>query len=298
MNSTRVAALVSAVVIFVSGIAQGQTKPKPLTPEEERATMQGAWHVLSAQEAEKEKTDDPAFKGSTVTLTEKRLEWKDANGKVLWSADCQWKHVGKPAWELDLTPTVNAEKSEVLPGIGVLFDKDILKLSYRRINLEKGRPTALRGDKEHTCLLLRREAAGKPSDKPNPVGDWQMLASFDDAFDRLGAGRYAGAILQIEADKIAWKTSKNDKGAKYAGGYTLDPSKSPKQIKFNITFPPPGVGATPTPKDGIILGIYEFIDDDTLRIAYRESWRGPISYPDGFYSDGGMNLWIVRRIKP
>jgi len=103
---------------------------------------------------------------------------------------------------------------------------------------------------------------------------------------------------------VAIFESDSFKGPKYAGGYQLDLSAQPTRIKFNITFPPPGSGATPTPKDGLVPGILEFLDDDTLRLCYRESgWKNTDppearKYPTGFFSDGDMNLWILRRAKP
>lgn len=91
---------------------------------------------------------------------------------------------------------------------------------------------------------------------------------------------------------------------RHAVGYKLDRSAQPTRIKFNVTFPPPGSGATPTPKDGLVPGILEFLDDDTLRLCYRESgWKNTDPpearrYPEGLYSDGDMNLWILRRSGP
>ena len=161
-------------------------------------------------------------------------------------------------------------------------------------------PSTILGNKEHTFLLLSRNAPAKPSGKANLVGQWQILTALDDSLDKLGPGR-AGAVAIFESASFAWKGGPNDKGSNYAGGYTLDLSARPTRIKFNVTFPPPGSGATPTPKDGFVPGILEFLDDDTVRLCYRESgWKNtdpPESrqYPDGFYSDGNMNLWILRR---
>ena len=282
-------------------MAQKQSKPAPPTSEEEFRAIEGKWHLLLAHEADANLTDRPEYKDSSVTISDKQLQWSSADGKTLLSAACQWKHVGKPTWEIDLVPA--GDKSSTLPGIAVLFDRDVLKLSWRRTSLDKGRTNSFNGNREHTLLLLSRNPPAKPSGKANLVGQWQMLTPLDDSLDKLGPGR-TSAVAIFEPDSFAWKSGPNDKGSKYAGGYQVDLSAQPTRIKFNITFPPPGSGATPTPKDGFVPGIVEFLDDDTLRLCYRESgWKNTDPpearrYPEGFFSDGDMNLWILRRTKP
>jgi uncharacterized protein (TIGR03067 family) len=283
-------------------MAQKQNKPATPTPEELRA-IKGKWHLLLAHEADANLLDRPEYKNSSVAISDNQFQWSSADGKTLFSATCNWKHVGKPAWEVDLTPAGNTAEAVTLPGIAVLYDNDILKISWRRINLDKGRTANFNGNKEHTFLLLSRNPPAKISGKSSLVGQWQMLAALDDSFDKLGSGR-TSAVALFESDSFAWKSSPNNQGSKYAGGYTLDLSAQPQRIKFNITFPPPGSGATPTPKDGFVPGIVEFLDDDTLRLCYRESgWKNTDppearQYPEGFYSDGNLNLWILRRAKP
>lgn len=284
-------------------MAQKPTQPAPPTPEEEFRAIEGKWQLLLAHEADANLTDRPEYKSSSVTISDKQLQWSSADGKTLFSAACNWKHVGKPAWEVDLTPNSDPKDPTAFPGIAVLFDKDVLKITWRRLNLDKGRPSTILGNKEHTFLLLSRSPPAKPSGKANLVGQWQILTALDDSLDKLGPGR-ASSVAIFESDTFAWKSGPNDKGSKYAGGYQLDLSAQPTRIKFNVTFPPPGSGATPTPKDGLVPGILEFLDDDTLRLCYRESgWKNTDppearQYPEGFYSDGNMNLWILRRTKP
>lgn len=298
-----VCALLLAYSSALPVMAQNSSKPAPPTPEEEFRAIEGKWHLLLAHEADANLTDRPEYKNSSVTLSDKQLQWSSADGKALFSAACNWKHVGKPAWEVDLTPSSDTKDQTALPGIAVLYDKDILKISWRRNNLDKGRATSFLGNKEHTFLLLSRHPPAKPSGKASLVGQWQMLTALDDSLEKLGSGRSA-AVAIFESDSFAWKSGPNDKGSKYAGGYQLDLSAQPMRIKFNITFPPPGSGATPTPKDGFVPGIFEFLDDDTVRLCYRESgWKNTDppearQYPTGFFSDGNMNLWILRRAKP
>lgn len=280
-------------------VAYGQ-QAKP-SPEAELKSMLGKWHVLLAHEADKNKLEDQKLQGSTVLLDEKKLEWFGPDGKSLWSAGCEFKHLGKPAWELDLR-VKKGDTSVSHPGIAMLFDKDILKISWRQVGIEKGRAASFNGNKEHAFLLLSRDKLGKPTGNADLSGEWQMLIAFDDAFDKLGLAR-AGAVVLFEGDKFNWKSNKNDKGTRYQGTFTLDKASEPKRIKLFVTFPPPGSGATPTPKAGHVPGIYQFLDDNTLRICYRESgWKNTDApdarkYPDGFYSDGNLNLWILRRLK-
>lgn len=308
MITIRETRLAIAFILLLScrgalpAMAQKQSKPVPPTPEEELRAIEGKWHLLLAHEADTNLLDRPEYKNSSVTISDKQFQWSSTDGKTLFSAACNWKHVGNPAWQVDLTPAGNDAEAVTLPGIAVLYDKDILKISWRRVNLEKGRTKTFNGNKEHTFLLLSGNPPAKPTGKANLVGQWQMLAALDDAFDKLGRGR-AAAMAIFESGSFAWKSSPNSKGSKYAGGYKLDLSAQPQRIKFNISFPPPGSGATPTPKDGFVPGIVEFLDDDTVRLCYRESgWKNTDppearKYPESFYSDGNINLWILRRAK-
>jgi len=281
-------------------MAQKSEKPTRPTAEEEWPSIEGKWHVLMGHEADKNLVDRPEYKKSVVTISDKQLQWNAADGKSLFSAACTWKQIASPQWEVDLTPEGGAPGGATLPGIATLFDKDILKISWRRKNFEKGRPTIFNGGAEQAYLLLSRQPLGNPPAKPDLVGEWQLLTVLDDANDKFGRGR-GTSVAAFEADSFAWKPTKQ--GVKFGGGYTLDHSTRPTRIKFNINVPPPGSGATPTPRDGFVAGVVEFLDEDTVQLCYRESgWRESAPqesrYPQGFFSDGDMNMWIFRRPKP
>jgi uncharacterized protein (TIGR03067 family) len=295
-----VCGLAMAYGTAVPVMAQKQGKPTPPTAAEEWPSIEGKWHVLLGHEANKNLLDRPEYKKSVVTIGDKQLQWSAADGKPLFSAACTWKQVASPQWEVDLTPEGGAPEGATLPGIATLFDKDILKISWRRKNLEKGRPTSFRGDHEQTYLLLSRQPLGSPPAKPALIGEWQLLTVLDDSIDKFGRGR-GTSVAAFEADSFAWKPNKQT--VKFGGGYTLDHSTRPTRIQFNVTLPPPGKGASPTPLDGFVAGVVEFLDEDTVQLCFRESgWRESdpreSRYPQGFYSDGGLNLWIFRRPKP
>jgi uncharacterized protein (TIGR03067 family) len=281
-------------------MAQNKGNPTPPTAAEEWPSIEGKWHMLMAHEADKNLVDRPEYKKSVVTISDKQLQWIAADGKPLFSAACTWNQVASPHWQVDVTPEGGAPEGATLPGIATLFDKDILKISWRRKNLEKGRPTLFNGGAEQAYLLLSRRPLGSPPAKPDLAGEWQMLTVLDDANDKFGRGR-GTSVAVFEADTFAWKPNKQS--VKYAGGYVLDPSTQPLRIKLNVTNPPPGSGATPTPRDGFVAGVVEFLDEDTVQLCFRESgWRDSdpreSRYPKGFYSDGDMNMWIFRRPKP
>ena len=294
-----VCGLAMAYGTAVPVMAQKQGKPTPPTAEEEWPSIAGKWHVLMGHE-DKNLVDRPEYKKSVVTISDKQLQWNAADGKSLFSAACKWNQVASPQWQVDLTPEGGAPEGATLPGIATLFDKDILKISWRRKNLEKGRPTSFSGGPEQMYLLLSRQPLGSPPAKPALIGEWQLLTVLDDSMDKFGRGR-ATSVAAFEADSFAWKPTKES--VKYAGGYTLDPSTQPTRIQLNVTLPPPGKGASPTPLDGFVAGVVEFLDEDTVQLCFRESgWRESdpreSRYPQGFYSDGGLNLWIFRRPKP
>jgi len=294
-----VCGLAMAYGTAVPVMAQKQGKPTPPTAGEEWPSIAGKWHVLMGHE-DKNLVDRPEYKKSVVTISDKQLQWNAADGKSLFSAACKWNQVASPQWQVDLTPEGGAPEGATLPGIATLFDKDILKISWRRKNLEKGRPTSFSGGPEQMYLLLSRQPLGSPPAKPALIGEWQLLTVLDDSMDKFGRGR-ATSVAAFEADSFAWKPTKES--VKYAGGYTLDPSTQPTRIQLNVTLPPPGKGASPTPLDGFVAGVVEFLDEDTVQLCFRESgWRESdpreSRYPQGFYSDGGLNLWIFRRPKP
>jgi hypothetical protein len=296
-----VCGLAMACGTAVPVMAQKPGKSTPPTAEEEWPSIEGKWHVLLGHEADKNLLDRPEYKRSVVTISDKQLQWSAADGKPLFAAACTWKQVASPQWEVDLTPEGGTPEAATLPGIATLFDKDILKISWRRKNFEKGRPTIFNGGAEQAYLLLSRQPLGNPPAKPDLVGEWQLLTVLDDAMDKFGRGR-GTSVATFEADSFAWKPDK--RAVKFGGGYTVDHSTRPTRIKFNINVPPPGTGATPTPRDGFVPGVVEFLDEDTVQLCFAESgWRDsdpPESrkYPQGFYSDGNMNLWIFRRPKP
>lgn len=285
--------------------AQKPGKAAPPSAEEEWPSIEGKWHVLLFHEADKNLLDRPEGKNSVVTISDKQLQWISAEGKPLFTADCTWKQVGSPKWDVDVTPEGEATQERVaLPGIATVFDKDILKVSWRRReHLGRGRPNVFAGDKYSAFFLLSRRPLGSPPPgNVNLVGQWQLLTAMDDSLEKIGSGR-SSAVVEFGKDSFDWKGRPQDQRGGFAGGYTLDFSTQPTRINFNVTTPPPGKGATPTPLDGFVPGIVEFLDEDTVRLCYAESgWRDsdPKSrqYPQGFYSDGNINLWIFRRPKP
>lgn len=297
-------ALALALSFAGSSWAEKPAKPAPPTAEEEWPSIEGKWHVLLAHEADKNLLDQPEAKNSVVTISDKQLRWTGADGKSLFSAACTWKQEASPKWLVDLKPEGGAGDQPELPGVACLFEKDVLKISWRRKDhLDRGRPSICAGDRYQGYLLLTRQPLGSPPGQASLVGQWKLLTALDDSLEKIRGCRSTN-VVEFGPDTFAWKGRPEDKTGGFAGGYTLDASARPIRIKFNVTSPPPGKGATPTPLDGFVPGIVEFLDEDTARLCYRESgWRGddpPESrkYPESFFSDGNMNLWIFRRLKP
>ena len=298
-------ALAVALSFAGSSWAQKPGKEPPPSAQEEWPSIEGKWHVLLAHEEDKNLLDRPEAKNSVVTISDKQLQWTGADGKPLFSAACTWKQEASPKWLVDLKPEGVAGDQPELPGVACLFEKDVLKISWRRqAHLDRGRPKTFAGDRFQGYLLLTRAPLGSPpSGQPNLVGQWKLLTALDDSLEKIGGDR-STSVVEFGPDTFAWKGRPEDKSGKFAGGYTLDTSARPTRVKFNVTSPPPGTGATPTPLDGFVPGIVEFLDEDTVRLCYRESgWKNsdpPESrqYPEGYYSDGNINLWVFRRPKP
>jgi uncharacterized protein (TIGR03067 family) len=145
--------------------------------------------------------------------------------------------------------------------------------------------------------------AAKPKDTGKDderiVGTWTMLTSLDDASDKIRPGPWSGHVCVITKDRIEWKPDAKSKAVSVGADYKLDTSKTPRQIDFLKT-----KGGNPAPpEDGFLPAIYEFLDDDTLKICYPESGFKKDTAPKErprptrFYSDGDRNLWIMKRQK-
>jgi uncharacterized protein (TIGR03067 family) len=298
-------ALAVALSFAGSSWAQKPGKEPPPSAEEEWPSIEGKWHVLLAHEEDKNLLDRPEARNSVVTISDKQLQWTGADGKPLFSAACTWKQEASPKWLVDLKPEGVAGDQPELPGVACLFEKDVLKISWRRqAHLDRGRPKTFAGDRFQGYLLLTRAPLGSPpSGQPNLVGQWKLLTALDDSLEKIGGDR-STSVVEFGPDTFALKGRPEEKAGGFAGGYTLDTSARPTRIKFKVTTPPPGTGTTPTPLDGFVPGIVEFLDEDTAWLCYRESgWGGndpPESrkYPESFFSDGNMNLWIFQRSKP
>ncbi len=101
--------------------------------------------MLLAHEADKILLDRPEAKNSVVTISDKRLQWTGADGKPLLSAACTWKQEASPRWLVDLKPEGGAGDQPELPGVACLFEKDVLKISWRTAGpLGQGPPERFR----------------------------------------------------------------------------------------------------------------------------------------------------------
>ena len=154
--------------------------------------------------------------------------------------------------------------------------------------MDRGRPKGFAGDRDQGYLLLTRNPLGSPPPgQANLVGQWKLLTVLDHSLEKIGGGR-STEVVEFGTDTFALKGRPEDRTSGFAGGCTLDTSARPTSIKFNVTSPPPGKGATPTSLDGFVPGIVQFLDEDTARLCYRESgWRGNApsearQYPESF----------------
>lgn len=265
--------------------------------------VEGNWRVLAAIGGEKDKIDDAKYRGSSVSIKGKSLEWKDAAGKeTFFAADLTLRPAkdSKSVNEIDLVPVAKGKERPTFAGIYDLYTPDILKLSFHEGTT---RPKGYHSGRQHQFFLLERinPKAAKPKDKGKDaeriVGTWTMLTSLDDASDKIRPGPWSGHVCVITKDRIEWKPNAKAKGFSVGADYTLDASKTPRQIDFLKT-----KGGNPAPpEDGFLPAIYEFLDDDTLKICYPESGFKKDTAPKDrprptrFYSDGDRNLWIMKR---
>lgn len=266
-------------------------------------SLDGSWRILCALNDSKDKLDAPGYQNSTIVIKNNRLEWKSGDGKeLLFEADITIRPAKAKGVvnEIDLIPAKAAGERPTYVGIYDLYLPDYLKISFHAGNV---RPKGYNGGRLHQFLLLERikPDATKPArsqgkDAELLPGTWTMLTSLDDASDKIKPGPYSGHICVITKDRIEWRT--NPKTATVAANYTIDPTKSPRQMDLLNT-----KGGNPAPPaDGFLPAIYEFLDDDTLKICYPESGFKKGTAPKDrprplrFYSDGDRNLWIMKRL--
>jgi len=208
-----------------------------------------------------------------VVIKGNSLEWKDAAGKeAFFAADITLRPAkdSKSVNEIDLVPVTKEKERPGFAGIYDLYTQDILKLSFHE---GATRPKTYHSGRQHQFFLLERidPKAAKPMDTGKDteriVSTWTMLTSLDDAADKIRPGRWSGHVCVITKDRIEWKPDMKSKTISVGADYKLDPSTTPRQLDLNNT-----KGGNPVPPaDGFLPAIYEFLDDDTLKICYPES---------------------------
>ncbi len=282
-------------VICLVAVGPGSLRADP-------PALDGSWRVLLAHRNDADALGDPALRDSVVTIKGDRLEWKSADGKASHFAATITPRVAKEKGalnEMDLVPA-GGKADKPLPGIYDLYLPDYLKISFH----ETTRPKGYSGGRQSTFFLLERVTPDAPrprrttgKDAELLVGTWTMLTSLDDAADKIKPGPYSGHVCVITKTRIEWKATTKSPSPSVGADYTIDPTKSPRTMDFRNA-----KGGNPAPpEDGYLPAIYEFIDDDTLKVCYPESGFKPGTAPQDrprptrFLSDGNLNLWVMKR---
>lgn len=282
-------------LMCLAAIAPGSLRADP-------PALDGSWRVLLAHRSDADALDDPALRDSVVAIKGDRLEWKSADGQAShFAATIAIREAKENGTlnELDLQP-LHGKADKPLPGIYDLYLPDYLKISFH----ETTRPKGHNGGRQCTFFLLerikpdsRRPKRTTGQDGELLLGTWTMLTSLDDASDKIRPGAYSGHVCVITKARIEWKATSKSPTAEVGADYTIDPTKSPRAMDFRNT-----KGGNPAPPvDGYLPAIYEFIDDDTLKVCYPESgFKKDIApkdrpRPTRFLSDGNLNLWVMKR---
>lgn len=267
--------------------------------------MQGSWRPLAVFTDNKpDKTG--SHPGSRIEIAADQMTWLDRDAKELWSARFALGESTEVKGKATvMTRTIDLTVgSSTCPGIYDVYLPNILRITFRHAKPELGRPNVHIGWDTTTFFLLERitEQKPRPIDPSRPdherlLGTWSMLISFDDAADKIRPGPSTGQICVITKERIEWRGSPKQKGFSVGADYTIDPSTTPKQMDWQNA-----KGGNPAPpEDGSLPAIYEFIDEDTLKVCYPESGFKATTppkeraRPTRFQSDGNINLWIMKR---
>jgi uncharacterized protein (TIGR03067 family) len=185
-----------------------------------------------------------------------------------------------------------------------VLEKNHLRLSVRTKDSAKApdpRVTQVTTRTQFLTFILERAESDKPAtataskkkDEERILGEWDVIAYFDDGDDYTNRGR----ALVITKDRLEWKANFKAKQVSVGANYKLNPEKSPPWLDMLNT----KGGNPPPPADGFLPSIYQFLDDDTLLISWPESgWRKDTKSkdrkrPTRIVSDGDVNLWVLRR---
>ena len=267
--------------------------------------MQGSWRPLAVFANDKPDQTE-SHPGSHIDFATDRMTWLDRDGKELLAG----RFALAESTEVKGKATVTTQTidlttgSSTCPGIYDVYLPNVLRITLRNLKPELGRPGGHMGGGGGTFFLLERitEQKPRPIDTSRPdqerlLGTWSMLMSFDDNSDKIRPGPWNGHVCVITKERIEWRGSPKQKGFSVGADYTIDPSTTPKQMDWQNA----KGGNPPPPDDGFLPAIYEFIDEDTLKVCYPESGFKATTppkeraRPTRFQSDGNINLWIMKR---
>jgi RNA polymerase sigma factor (sigma-70 family) len=216
--------------------------------------IQGTWKVTGVEMNGKDMPDDAGAKEM------KSAKWIIMADKLTVSMPKQGQHdvtykldpTKKPK-QIDFTPLDGPPNEKGKTGHGIYsLEGDVLKLCMPRVPDAGERPTELRTKEDSKDLLvtLKREkpAKDKPkegkrgADKEAIQGAWQTTAveaNGKDTPEKARAFKEIGASKWVfSADKVTYQLG----GKEMPAAYTIDPSKTPKQIDLRPEEGRPGLG--------------------------------------------------------
>lgn len=264
--------------------------PAPEQPKKDDATakelkkLKGVWKVVEL-EADGKKAPANEIEGMRWTIDDKEILAKDPGEpgkKVSFTID-----PSKSPKEIDLEPLEGTEKGKKLGGIYEL-DGDKLKVCVG----DKVRPTDFKTDAKGLGLIAfervkeqqpgaeGRHDEGAANELKKLQGVWKVV-EVEANGEKAPANDIEGVRWTIDAKEILAKEP-GDTDRKTA--FTIDPSKSPKEIDLETL---------DGPDKGIKLeGIYE-LNGDMLKVCIGASAR-----PTKFKVDArGIGLITLERIK-
>lgn len=264
----------------------GREKPQPFSEELKR--WQGTFKVSKWWRSDKWPAEPAEFQTWQWTIKDQEIVWQRPNHddlRLSFTVDA-----AKSPAQIDLTFLNGPDKGQKCLGI-YFASRHQIQLTFQEPGAKVERPTSRPGS-GHTSLLLDRADILPVADEITALqGVWKFDIYYSDWWpERISDPPISWSKWRwtVKGNEIHW-TGMKVPDVKLS--FTLDPSKSPRQIDVTFLDGPH--------KGKKLLGMYEFFADDGCHICFADP-EAKIARPtENAYSTGlGQTMISIERVSP